>query len=93
MQADIYRGKNGQQFTIEFPPGGVISSRLWGTDLYTDDSNIATAAVHAGLISTEYGGVVVIEIKPGASSYEGSSRYGVSSGNWGSFSGSFIFVK
>lgn len=93
MQADIYRGKNGQQFAIEFPPGGIISSRLWGTDLYTDDSNIATAAVHAGLISTEFGGVVVIEIKPGASSYEGSNRYGVSSGKWGAFSGSFIFVK
>jgi hypothetical protein len=92
-QADSYRGQNGQRFTIAFPAGGTVSGRLWGTDLYTDDSSIATAAVHAGLISVQNGGTVTIEIRQGAPSYQGSNRNGVTSRDWGPFSGSFVFVK
>ena len=92
-QADAYRGKNYQRFTFKFPPGGTISGRLWGTDLYTDDGSIATAAVHAGLITVQHGGVVTIEIRPGAGSYSGSTRNGVTSNNWGAFQGSFVFVR
>jgi hypothetical protein len=92
-QADSYRGQNGQRFTITFPAGGTLSGRLWGTGLYTDDSSIATAAVHAGLISTQNGGTVTIEIRAGASAYTGSSRNGVDSKNWGPFSGSFVLVR
>ncbi len=51
-----WRGNNGQQFTFDCPPNGTISSSLWGTDTYTDDSSICTAAVHASLISTSSGG-------------------------------------
>jgi len=92
-QANPQRGKNGQRFTYVLPGGGKISSRLWGTDLYTDDSSIATAAVHAGLITAESGGTVTIEIRPGASSYRGTTRHGVTSKDYGSFGGSFIFAK
>lgn len=92
MQADAYRGRNGTRITITFPAGGILSPRLWGTDLYTDDSAIGTAAVHAGLITTAAGGVVTIEIRPGATSYRGSSRNGVTSRAYGPYSGSFAFV-
>jgi len=85
------RGKNGQQFTFVFPAGGTLGS-VWGTDLYTDDSSIATAAVHAGLITAAKGGKVTIEIRPGAASYAGSPRNGVTSSGFGSFGGSFVFV-
>lgn len=91
-QASEYRGRNGQRFTFYFPPG-TLSSRLWGTELYTDDSSIATAAVHAGLITARDGGTVTIEIRAGASSYRGSTRNGVTSNNWGGFEGSFVFVR
>jgi hypothetical protein len=91
-QADSQRGKNGQRLTYTFPGGGVISGRLWGSDTYTDDSSIATAAVHAGLISPESGGTVTIEIRPGAPSYQGSTRHGVTSKDYGSWHGSFVFV-
>jgi LCCL domain/Cohesin domain len=86
------RGRNGERFSFTCPPGGTISSRLWGTDLYTDDSSICTAAVHAGLITTARGGTVTIEIRPGASSYTGSPRNGVTSASWGSWDGSFVFI-
>jgi len=92
-QADSYRGKNGQRITLTFPAGGTLTSRVWGTDLYTDDSSIATAAVHAGLITPQNGGTVTIEIRPGASTYQGTSRNGVNSQNYSSWSGSFVFVS
>ena len=92
-QADSYRGKNGQRFTFVFPGNGTISSRVWGTDLYTDDSSIASAAVHAGLITPQNGGVVTIEIRAGAASYQASTRNGVVSQGYGGWTGSFVFVR
>ncbi|RPI21085.1 MAG: hypothetical protein EHM61_25600 [Acidobacteria bacterium] len=92
-QADRWRGQNSSRFTLSCPAGGTISSRLWGTGTYTDDSSICTAAVHAGLITVGEGGSVTIEIRPGASSYQGSSRNGVTSRDYGSWTGSFVFVR
>ncbi|QHW01270.1 hypothetical protein GJR95_11150 [Spirosoma endbachense] len=60
--------------------------------MYTDDSSIYTAAVHAGLISYA-GGVVTVEIRPGQTSYNGNSRNGVNSKNYSGWSGSFVFVR
>lgn len=91
-QADSLRGRNGQRFTFTCPAGGPISSRLWGANVYTDDSSICTAAVHAGYIELASGGTVTIEIRPGQSSYAGVTRNGVVSRGYGSWSGSFVFV-
>lgn len=90
-QADGHRGSNGQRFTY-LCPAGTISSRLWGTDLYTDDSSICTAAVHAGLISARSGGMVTIEMRAGATSYRGTTRNGVTSAAYGAWKGSFVVV-
>ena len=90
-KADGFRGRNGERFTFTFPYGGNLGS-VWGTGLYTDDSSIATAAVHAGLISPEDGGTVTIEIRPGARSYQGTQRHGVNTAAYGAWQGSFIFV-
>ena len=84
------RGSNGQRFEYECPPGG-IAHDVWGTDLYTDDSSVCSAAVHAGLISLEQGGSVSIEIRPGANSYTGSLRNGIEASSYGPWPGSFIF--
>jgi len=92
-QADSYRGQNGQRITFTFPGGGSTSGRLWGTGTYTDDSSIALAAVHAGLITPQRGGTVTIEILPGQNSYQASSRNGVTSNGYGSWHGSFRFVN
>ena len=92
-QADSLRGKNGQQFSFGCPGGGTASGRLWGTDTYTDDSSICTAAVHAGLITAARGGTVTIEIRAGASSYKGSLRNGVTSSDYGAWHGSFVFIR
>lgn len=98
-QANEHRGKNGQQFTYVCPGNGTISSRLWGSDIYTDDSSVCTAAVHAGLITREAGGTVTIEIRPGEQSYRSESRVSISGSEtitstaYGPYAGSFVFVR
>lgn len=92
-QADTLRGRNGKRFSYICPANGTASSRLWGSGVYTDDSSICTAAVHAGLITVRNGGTVTIEIRPGQSSYEATLRNGVNSRSYGSWKGSFVFVR
>ncbi|HET9392614.1 MAG TPA: LCCL domain-containing protein [Candidatus Rubrimentiphilum sp.] len=89
--ATSYRGRNGARFSYMCPAGGDLGS-VWGTDVYTDDSSVCTAAVHAGIITQANGGTVIIEIRPGQSSYAASSRNGVDSQSYDSWDGSFVFV-
>jgi hypothetical protein len=89
--AGVHRGQNGQQFTYTCPAGG-HPTRVVGTDVYTDDSSICTAAAHAGRINPSTGGTVTIEIKPGQNSYMGTGRNDILSESYGAWSGSFAFV-
>ncbi|MGZ8474813.1 MAG: LCCL domain-containing protein [Candidatus Limnocylindria bacterium] len=82
---------NGQEVDYVCPPGGTPGSS-WGTDVYTDDSSVCTAAVHAGAITVEEGGIVTIEIRPGQDAYEASERNGIASRAWGLWGGSFVVV-
>ena len=88
--AVVQRGKNGQRFTYTCPSGS--GGSVWGTDVYTDDSSVCNAALHAGLI-TSGGGTVTIEIRPGQSSYTSSTRNGVGSSSYAAWSGSYLFVR
>jgi hypothetical protein len=65
---------------------------VWGTDVYTDDSPVCPAAVHAGVITPQRGGVVTFAIGAGQSSYKASTRHGVASKPFGEWQGSFSFV-
>jgi hypothetical protein len=64
---------------------------VWGTDIYTDDSSICEAAVHAGVIGRD-GGTVHYERLGAQQSFRGSVRNGVSSSEYGPWPGSFRFV-
>jgi hypothetical protein len=87
--ATEHRGQDGIRFDYDCPAGSPGS--IWGTDLYTDDSSVCTAAVHVGLITADTGGRVTIEIRPGASAYTGSLRFGVESREYESWMGSYAF--
>ena len=89
--ATAFRGTNGSRYVYTCPSYGAAYS-VWGTDVYTDDSSVCTAAVHTGSITLAGGGVVTIEIRPGQDSYSGTTRNGITSANWGSWSGSFVIV-
>lgn len=67
-----------------------LSGSVYGTDIYTTDSSICNAALHAGKVTDE-GGEVTVTGAPGCKKYEGTSRNGVTSSKWGSYGSSFIF--
>jgi hypothetical protein len=69
--------------------GGVTGS-VWGTGIYTSDSSVCTAALHAGAVGP-MGGAVIVAPAPGCSAYGGSTQNGVSSSTWGMFESSFYF--
>ncbi|MCB1168528.1 MAG: hypothetical protein KDK37_03080 [Leptospiraceae bacterium] len=78
-------GKN--EFAVKCPAGCGQGS-IWGTDIYTTDSSICKAALHAGVIKQD-GGKVSVELLPGQDSYEGSERNGVTTSSWPSYGSSF----
>lgn len=43
-----FRGHDGDEVRVYCPPGGAART-VWGTRVYTYDSSVCTAAVHAGL--------------------------------------------
>jgi tetratricopeptide (TPR) repeat protein len=89
--ATAYRGRTNR-VTYICPPNGSPTAVVWGTDLYTDDSSVCKAAVHAGLITFSSGGRVTFEPRAGAPSYSSSTRNGVTTSSYGSWNGSFVFV-
>lgn len=83
-----YRGKNGDVYTFQVT--GKTDGRIWGgnDNVYTDDSNIATAAVHAGLVRPGETAVIKVTVMEGLSDYPSLSRNGVTSIKFGSWPGS-----
>jgi hypothetical protein len=84
-----YQGQTGAQIRCTCSSGG--GGSVWGTNLYTDDSNICTAAVHAGVM-TPSGGAVVLEVQPAQSIFIGTTRNGVTTSSYGAWPGSFRFI-
>ncbi|MBK6593781.1 MAG: hypothetical protein IPG23_14170 [Burkholderiales bacterium] len=93
-----YRGRNlaAQHFNVT----GSLSGGVWGTGIYTDDSNLAAAAVHAGVLAAGQQGVVKVIIRPGLTSsptqgnaYVGSTAHGITSNSYGTYAGSFSVVN
>lgn len=93
LNAVEHRSELGEEFTYDCPPADESRiDTIWGTDVYTDDSSVCTAAVHAGAITVEDGGEVTIEMLPGEDSYEASERNGIESSSYGPWGGSFAVV-
>ena len=82
-------GAPGVSLTCNCPPEAIIG-RVWGTDVYTNDSSVCAAAVHAGRIDRN-GGVVTIVGQAGQAQYAGSERNGVRTDGYGAWGGSFQF--
>lgn len=85
-----YRNKVGSVF--QFTVTGTNTGAVWGTDVYTDDSSVATAAVHAGVLAVGETKTVTLTILPGQSSYAASTRNNIKASSWGAWSGSYSFA-
>lgn len=75
------------------PPAAEREHPVWGADVYTDDSSVCRAAVHAGAISYARGGRVTVEPRPGQDRYRGTDWNGVVSLDYGPWDGSFVIVR
>src|SRR5690606_11955790 len=69
-----------------------VDDSVWGTDVYTDDSNVCLAALHSGLLD-EKGGTVTVAPMDGCTSYTGSNRNGVVTKDYGNWQRSFVFPE
>lgn len=82
-----YRAYVGQAMYVTVT--GSTSGSIWGSGPYTDDSDVATAAVQAGLVASGKQAVVKVLVMPGQSSYKGGTANGVASSDYGSYMGSY----
>jgi hypothetical protein len=83
-----------QDFKFICPPNGRIVGVVDGTDTYSSESSICSAAVHSGLITIRGGGKVAIRIRPNIVTYVGTTRNDISSrGAAFNVPFSFIFVQ
>jgi hypothetical protein len=77
-------------FTCSCTAEAAGSGTVWGTDIYTDDSALCRAAVHAGAI-TAAGGTVSVLRTEGRALYVGTTRNGVESNDYGANRASIRF--
>jgi len=87
--ASMVSFETGKTYKFKCPSSGKESA-VWGTDIYTLDSSICNAAVHAGKLVSESGGSVTIELRPGESAYKGSTRNGIKTNDYGKYGQSFV---
>jgi hypothetical protein len=75
-------------------PASCPAASVWGTKSYTADSNLCTAAVHAGAIEQAKGGKVKVTFVKGMKAYKGSEKNGVKTNDYGPYpSGGFKVEK
>jgi hypothetical protein len=66
---------------------------VWGTDVYTTDSKLSMAAVHAGVVKVGETGVVHLKIIASPASFAGSTRHGITTSNYGRYSAAYQILK
>ena len=84
-------GDAGVSFYVTCPADCISAGSVWGSDIYTRDSRVCKAAIHAGAIQAE-GGTAEVKIIEGKDSYEGTERNGVTTSDWPSYATSYEFV-
>ena len=67
----------------------LVAGTVWGSGPFTADSNLCTAATHAGLVGANGGDITVTKVA-GQSSYQGSTQNGITTNGWGQFGTSIV---
>jgi hypothetical protein len=79
--------------TFWFKVTGAVNGSLWGTDVYTADSSLAAAAVHAGVLKHGQTGVAKVTMVGSPQAFTSSTRNGVTSQAYGPFVAAFKVSK
>jgi hypothetical protein len=75
--------------TFSFRVTGAINGSIWGTDVYTTDSNLASAAVHVGVLKVGQTKNIKVKIVAPPPAFQGSNRNGVATMGYGPYPGAF----
>jgi hypothetical protein len=71
--------------TYYFRVQGEDNGPVWGSDVYTGDSALAAASLHAGAVEPGESAVVRVTVVAPLRAYAGSSRNGVASRSFGQY--------
>ncbi len=71
--------------TYYFRVTGVSEGQLWGTDIYSGDSTIGAAAVHAGLLKPGETNLLRVTVVTPPEKFPGTVRNGVTSTEYGRY--------
>lgn len=88
LACQTYSAKSAP-YTCSCPEGEGNSGSVWGDGPYTGDSDVCSAARHAGAVGPT-GGVVRITAEPAQQSYTSSKANGVTTNSWGAYGESFM---
>ena len=72
---------------------GTRVGSVWGTNSYTHDSNLACAAVHAGVLKPGQRGIVKVTIIESPDQHLGSTQHGVTTFDFGPFAASYTIER
>lgn len=87
-------GKGAIGETLDFLVTGTLSGgSIWGCDVYTDDSNLATAAVHDGWVADGVTKHIQVTILAGQASYTSCPQNGITSSSYGSWPRSYQIIS
>jgi hypothetical protein len=71
--------------TYYFRVLGALEGPVWGTDIYTGDSMLAPAAVHAGVVKDGESAIIKVTVVAPPNAYQGSARNGVTTADFGRY--------
>jgi hypothetical protein len=63
--------------------GRKTAGTVWGSEIFTSDSTLALAAVHAGLLADGESAAITVKVLAGQDSYTGSTKNGVTTSGYG----------
>lgn len=92
QNAGMLREYKGEVFSLVCPAIKGGEGKVVGTDVYSEDSAVCYAAIHAGALKPGEPGVVHVLVGDGAKSFESSERNGITSREYGHWPHSFSFV-
>ena len=87
--ANLVNFQNNVGKTFVFRVTGSTHGSVWGSDVYTADSTLAMAVVHAGILQVGQTGLVKVTIMAPPQNFTGSTRNGITSSPYDRYPAAF----
>ena len=85
------KGNAGDLLQVSCPAGCDKGQTTWGTGVYSANSPICRAGIHAGAIPAT-GGTLTVKLEAGRPAYRGSEQHGIKSSDFNQYDRSYSVV-